>query len=697
MAQEIEKRAGAASGSIDALAINTIRTLSMDAVEAAKSGHPGTPMALAPVAYTLWNEVLGYDPADPRWPGRDRFVLSCGHASMLLYSLLHLSGVKQVVRGQPTDELAVPLDEIRRFRQLGSRCPGHPENLDTSGVETTTGPLGQGIGNSVGMAIAQRWLAAYFNRPGYALFDYNIYALCSDGDLMEGVSNEAASLAGHLKLSNLCWIYDDNHITIEGRTTLAYSDDVATRFEGLGWNVVKVADANDLAALRAAYQTFQKTADRPTMIIVRSVIAWGAPHKQDTEEAHGSPLGEAEIRETKGVYGWPPDAHFLVPPEVPAHFDAGIGARGRALHGAWRKQFNEYTQAHPDLAKQWRQMEARELPEGWDRGVALFPADAKGMASRISSGKVLNTIARNVPWLVGGAADLAPSTMTKLTFDGSGAFEAGSYGGRNFHFGIREHAMAAILNGMALSYIRPFGATFFVFTDYLRPSLRLAAIMRLPVIYILTHDSIGLGEDGPTHQPIEHLAAVRAIPNVLVIRPADANEVVEAWRAIMPVTNRPVTLVLSRQNLPTLDRAKYASAAGLARGAYVLAEAQRGATPELILMGTGSEVSLCVQAYEQLVAAGIRARVVSMPCWQLFEEQDEAYRHGVLPPAVTARIAVEAGVEQGWDKYLGLAGRFIGMTGYGASAPAGDVFKHFGFTPENIVAQAKSLLGRKSL
>jgi transketolase len=647
------------------------------------------------MAYTLWNEVLRYDPADPLWPGRDRFVLSCGHASMLLYALLHLAGVRQVVDFHPTEEPAVPLDEIRRFRQLGSRCPGHPEHFETSGVETTTGPLGQGVGNSVGMAIAQRWLATHFNRPGYELFDYNIYALCSDGDLMEGVSNEAASLAGHLKLSNLCWIYDNNHITIEGHTTLAFSEDVGRRFEGLGWNVVKVADANDLAALRAAYQTFQNTTDRPTLIIVRSIIAWGAPHKADTEEAHGSPLGEDEVRATKVVYGWPPDEHFLVPPEVPKHFAAGIGARGHKLHEAWDKKLAGFSKAHADLAGQWQQMQARDLPADWQADLPAFPADAKGMASRISSGKVLNAVAQRVPWLIGGAADLAPSTMTRLTPESAGDFEANNYAGRNFHFGIREHAMAAALNGMALSYVRPFGATFFVFTDYMRPSMRLAAIMGLPVVYILTHDSIGLGEDGPTHQPIEHLAAVRAIVNLLVIRPADANEVAEAWRTIMPLKNRPVALVLSRQNLPTLDRSRYAAASGVARGAYVMADVDKTAPPELILIGTGSEISVCVQAYERLAAEGIRARLVSMPCTQWFDQQDEAYRQSVLPPVTTARIAVEAGVEQGWDKYLGPQGRFIGMTSYGASAPAGDLYKHFGFTPENIVAQAKKLLNKK--
>jgi transketolase len=542
------------------------------------------------------------------------------------------------------------------------------------------------------MAIAQRWLANHFHRPGFELFDYKVYAFCSDGDLMEGVANEAASLAGHLKLSNLCWLYDNNHITIEGHTPLAFSEDVGRRFEGLGWNVVKVDDANDVGALRAAFGAFGNTFDRPTLIIVRSIIAWGAPHKQDTHEAHGAPLGADEIRLTKEFYGWPPDAQFLVPPEVPARFDAGVGARGRRLHAAWQTQFANYANAHPDLADQWRRMQARRLPDDWDRELPAFPPDAKGMASRISSGKVLNALAKRVPWLIGGAGDLAPSTMTTLAFDGAGSFEADSYGGRNFHFGIREHGMAASLNGMALSYVRPFGATFFVFTDYLRPSMRLSALMRLPVIYIYTHDSIGLGEDGPTHQPIEHLAAARAIPNLIVIRPADANEVAEAWRVIMPLADRPVALVLTRQNLPTLDRARYAAASGLARGAYVLADSANGADPELILIGTGSEVSLCVTAYEQLAAEGARVRLVSMPSWQLFDQQDEAYRRSVLPPGVTARLAVEAGVEQGWEKYLGPRGRFIGMKTYGASAPGSALFNYFGFTVENVVEQAKKLL-----
>ena len=679
------------TGSIERLSIDTIRTLAMDAVQAANSGHPGTPMALAPVAYSLWNDVLRFDPDDPLWPGRDRFVLSCGHASMLLYAVLHLAGVKQMVDGKVTDELACSLEQIRRFRQLHSRCPGHPEHGETSGVETTTGPLGQGLGNSVGMAIAQRWLAAHFNQPGYELFDYNIYTLCSDGDLMEGVGNEAASIAAHLRLSNLCWIYDDNRITIEGHTALAFSEDVGKRFEGLGWHVVHVADVNDLDALHKAYQSFERTKDRPTLIIVRSIIAWGAPHKQDTHEAHGAPLGADEVKATKEAYGWPADETFRVPVEVRAHFEQGVAARGRKLRDAWEKKFAAYAKEHADLADQWRRMQARELPKDWDAELSAFPADAKGMASRISSGKVLNAISKRVPWLIGGSADLAPSTMTNLTGDGD--FEAGNYGGRNFHFGIREHGMAAALNGMSLSFVRPFGSTFFVFSDYLRPSMRLSAIMRLPVIYVFTHDSIGVGEDGPTHEPVEHLAAARAIPGLYVMRPGDANEVLEAWRAIMALKDHPAALVLTRQNLPTLDRTKYASAAGVARGAYILADAK--GTPEVIMIGTGSEVSLCAAAYEQLTTAGIRARVVSMPCWELFEAQDDKYRQSVLPDAVTARVAVEAGVQQGWDRYIGLHGRFVGMKSYGASAPGGELFKHFGITTENVVAQAKSVIGKK--
>jgi transketolase len=688
----------AVSSSVDIkqLAINTIRTLSMDAVQAAKSGHPGTPMALAPVAYTLWQDFMRYDPDAPHWPARDRFVLSCGHASMLLYSILHLTGVKQLdSQGHPTGELACSLDQIKLFRQLHSRCPGHPESFDTIGVETTTGPLGQGCGNSVGMAIAQRWLAAHFNRPGFDLFDYNVYAFCSDGDMMEGISNEAASLAGHLRLGNLCWVYDDNRITIEGSTQLAFSDDVGARLEALGWQVLHVADANNLDALSAAFKDAVRTETQPTLIVVRSHIGYGSPNKQDTAKAHGEALGEEEIRLTKKVYGWPEDAKFLVPEEVREHFQEGVVARGKKLHAAWHEQWEKYAAKYPDLAEQWQAMALRDLPKGWDAELPNFPADAKGMASRISSGKVLEAVAKHVPWLIGGAADLAPSTMTLLTFDGCKAFEADCPEGRNFHFGIREHAMAAACNGMALSYIRPFGATFFVFFDYCKPSVRLSALGKLPVIYIFTHDSIGLGEDGPTHQPIEHLAAARAIPNLLVMRPADANEVAEAWRVIMPLKDRPVMLVLTRQNLPTLDRTKYGAASGVARGAYILADAQNG-KPDVILMASGSEVSLCVEAQQRLAGEKIAARIVSMPSWELFEEQDASYRNSVLPPQITARVAVEAAARLGWDRYLGPAGRFIGMTTFGASAPGNAVMKNFGFTVDNVVATAKAAFAEQS-
>jgi transketolase len=679
---------------IEQLAINTIRTLSMDAVQAANSGHPGTPMALAPVSYALWQNYLTYDPTAPSWPARDRFVLSCGHASMLIYSLLHLAQVIQLDHnGKPTGELAVPLEQIKKFRQLHSRTPGHPEQFETTGVETTTGPLGQGCGNSVGMAIAQRWLAAHFNRPNYQLFDYNVWTLCSDGDLMEGVANEAASIAGHLRLSNLCWIYDDNTITIEGHTDLAFSENVGRRFEGLGWHVVKVTDANDLDAINGACQEFLNTEDKPTLIILKSVIGYGAPKKANTHEAHGSPLGEEEIRGAKAFFGWPQDQHFLVPEKVLEHFRNGVAARGKQAREQWERQFANYAKEHPELAEQWRLMERRELPAGWDADIPSFPTDAKGVASRISSGKVLNAIARRVPWLIGGSADLAPSTMTLLTFpEAGGDFEADHYAGRNLHFGIREHGMAAALNGMALSHLRPYGATFFVFYDYCKPSVRLAALTRLNPILVFTHDSIGLGEDGPTHQPIEHLAAARAVPNMITIRPGDANEVVEAWRAIMPIKDRPVALVLTRQNLPTLDRGKYAAASGVAKGAYVLADAD-GGRPQVILMATGSEVSLAVEAYEKLKTEAVRARVVSMPSWELFEMQDEAYRASVLPPDITARVAVEAAAKFGWERYLGFRGRFVGMTGFGASAPAGALFKHFGITAEAVVAAAKEVIG----
>lgn len=676
---------------IEQLAINTIRTLSMDAVQAANSGHPGTPMSLAPAAYVLWNETLRYDPAQPGWLNRDRFVLSCGHASMLLYSVLHLAGVKQLDKnGLATDEPAVSLDAIRNFRQLDSRCPGHPEYGHTSGVETTTGPLGQGVANAVGMAIASRWLAARYNRPGFDLFDFNVYALCGDGDMMEGVSGEAASLAGHLKLSNLCWIYDDNRITIEGRTTLAFSEDVAARFRSYGWNVLEVGDVNDLDALRNAIRSFQKTHEGPTLIKVRSIIGFGAPNKADSHDAHGAPLGDEEIRLTKAAYGWPENEKFLVPAEVPAHFREGIGARGQKLSAEWSAKFAQYKAKYPELAAELELIDRRELPKDWDSAIEAFPADAKGIASRASSGKVLNQVASKVPWLLGGSADLAPSNNTQLKCADAGDFQAGQYAGRNFHFGIREHAMGSICNGMSLCGLRAFGATFFVFTDYMRPPIRLAALMGLPVFHVFTHDSIGVGEDGPTHQPIEHLAALRAIPNLLVIRPCDANEVAEAYRVVVPLKDKPAALILTRQNLPTLDRTKFGSAEGLRRGGYVLADAPNG-QPEVILIGTGSEVSLCLAAYEKLSAEGVKARVVSLPCWELFDAQPQEYRDSVLPPSVTRRVGVELGIKQGWERYIGRCGRFIGMTGFGASAPIGVLLKHYGITVENIVAAAKKL------
>ncbi len=675
---------------IEQLAINTIRTLSMDAVQAARSGHPGTPMALAPAAYVLWGEVLNYDPAQPAWPGRDRFVLSCGHASMLLYSILYLAGVKQLGEdGRPTGEPAVSLDEIKKFRQLGSRCPGHPEYRETSGVETTTGPLGQGVATSVGMAIAARWLAATFDRPDFDLFDFNVYALCSDGDLMEGVGSEAASIAGHLKLSNLCWIYDDNKITIEGATSLAFSEQVAARFSGYGWNVLEVEDVNDLDALRGSLEFFRDNNDGPTLVIVRSVIAFGAPNAANTAGAHGAPLGEEEVRLTKEAYGWNADAHFLVPDEVATHFRDGIGARGQRAYESWAMKFAEYAKRYPEPAEQFRRIQRSELPDDWDADIEPFPADAKGLASRASSGKVLNQIAKNVPWLLGGSADLAPSNKSLIA--GCNDFAPGSYAGRNFHFGIREHAMAAICNGMALCGLRAYGATFFVFTDYMRPAMRMAAMMGVPVFYILTHDSIGVGEDGPTHQPVEQLAALRAIPNLAVFRPADANEVAEAYKSVMQLKDQPAALVLTRQNLPTFDRNSVAPASGVRQGGYVLADAADG-DAEVILMATGSEVAVCVEAWRQLSAEGVKARVVSLPCFELFDAQPEAYRDAVLPPAVTARVAVEAGVEQGWRKYLGTRGRFVGMSSFGASAPVAVLLKHFGFTAENVVAAAKGQL-----
>ena len=679
-----------AAKDIDQLSINTIRTLCIDAVQKANSGHPGTPMALAPVAYCLWQRFLRFDPEHPVWANRDRFVLSVGHASTLLYALLHLSGTKAVnPKYETIGRLSVTLDDIKNFRQLDSKCPGHPEYRWTSGIETTTGPLGQGIATSVGMAMAGGG-SQRFNRPGFDMFDYDVYALCGDGCMMEGVSSEAASLAGHLKLSNLCWIYDNNKITIEGHTDWAFSEDVATRFMAYGWNVTRVGDANDLEMLSRAFSTFKNTSDRPTLIIVDSHIAYGAPNKQDTSAAHGAPLGEEEVRLTKRNYGWPEDAQFLVPDEVLQNLRDGIGKRGGELSAAWMRKFEEYKQQHPDLADQLYRMQHRLLPENWDADLPEFPADPKGVSGRDASSKVLNVLGRNVPWLVGGSADLTPSTKTRLDFEDAGDYTP-RHPGRNLHFGVREHAMGAILNGLSLSKVRPYGSGFLIFSDYARPAIRLSALMELPVIHIFTHDSIGVGEDGPTHQPVEQLASLRAIPGLITLRPADPNEVVEAWRIIMQIQREPVALILSRQNLPTLDRSKYASAAGVARGAYVLADTADG-KPEVILMGTGSEVSLCVEAYEQLVSEGIKARVVSMPSWELFEQQDPAYRDSVFPPDVHARVAVEQGSTLGWDRYVGSEGCTVGMETFGASAPLKALLEKFGFTPDRIVALAKARL-----
>ena len=682
------------STQLDTLSINTIRTLAIDGVQQANSGHPGAPMALAPVAYCLWQQFLRFDPANPAWPNRDRFVLSNGHASMLLYAMLYLCEVRGVnPEYESTGEFAVTLDDIKKFRQIDSKTPGHPEYRHTAGIETTTGPLGQGIGNSVGMAIAGNWLAANFNRPGFELFNYNVYAFCGDGDLMEGVGSEAASLAGHLKLPNLCWIYDNNRITLDGPADWSFTEDVAERFRGYGWNVVHVTDANDLTALAKAYNNFLQTTDAPTLIVVNSHIGYGSPHKQDTNEAHGEPLGEEEVRLVKKNYGWPEDAKFLVPDGVLENFRQGIGKRGRDLQQKWQASFADYAQKFPDLADHINRMQRRELPDGWDNNLPTFPADAKGVATRDSSGKVLNALAQSVPWLIGGSADLATSDRTRLKFDGAGDFQPGSYSGRNLHFGVREHAMAGTLNGLAVSKIRAYGGTFFNFTDYMKPAVRLAAIMEIPTIFIYTHDSIGLGEDGPTHQPIEQLAALRAVPGLVLLRPADANEVVEAWKVIMQLKHEPAALVLTRQALPTFDRSKYAPAAGVAKGAYILADASDG-KPEVILIATGSEVALCVTAFEQLKSEGIKARVVSIPSWDIFEKQSDDYKKQVLPPTVKARVSVEAASTFGWSQYVGPTGKMIGMHRFGASAPIKDLLKKFGFTVDKVVEAAREAIAQ---
>jgi transketolase len=681
---------------IDQLCINTIRTLSIDAIQKANSGHPGTPMALAPLAYVLWQRFLRFDPQNPIWPNRDRFVLSNGHASMLLYSMLFLTGVKAVdpdyeVVGEPS----VSLEDIKRFRQLDSKCPGHPEYRWTSGVETTTGPLGQGIATSVGMAVASKWLAARYNRDGFPLFDFDVYVFCGDGDFEEGVSNEAASLAGHQRLDNLCWVYDNNHISIDGPTEVTYTDDVAARFAGYGWNVTRVGDANDLDLLTRGFEAFRNEIDRPTLIILDSHIGWGSPHKVDTAEAHGEPLGEEEVRETKRAYGWPEDAEFLVPDGVREHFDEGIGLRGRQLREEWGKLFDGYLREKTTLAREIEEMQRRELPDGWDREIPSFEADEKGMATRKASNQVENAVAARIPWLLAGSADLTGSTSVGLDEDveGAEAFEPDSRSGRQLHLGIREHGSAALSNGLSVSKLRPLWSTYLTFSDYAKPAIRLSALMELPVIHIFTHDSIGLGEDGPTHQPVEHLAGLRAIPGLDVIRPADANEVAEAWRAALDRTHQPVAMVLTRQDVPIIDRSRYASAAGLRKGGYVLADPDDG-DPEVILIATGSEVALAVAAHEKLISDGVRSRVVSLPCWELFERQEQPYRDEVLPPGTTARVSIEEASTLGWERFVGSEGVTIGMHTFGSSAPLKDVQTKFGFTPDKVAETAKEVLGR---
>jgi transketolase len=682
------------SDDLDQLAVNTIRTLSIDAVQQANSGHPGTPMALAPLVYTIWNRVMNFDPKDPIWPDRDRFILSNGHASMLLWSILHLTQVQAVNAEYETlGKPSVTLDDIKHFRQLGSKAPGHPEYHLVSGVETTTGPLGQGIATSVGMAIARKFLGARYNRPGFEIFDYNIYAVCGDGCMMEGVGSEAASLAGHLELDDLCWIYDNNHITIEGNTRITFNEDVAARFMGYQWNVLRVGDANDLQRIEDALVVFRKTKGRPTLIILDSHIGYGSPHKVDTAEIHGDPLGPEEVKLTKRAYGWPEDAKFLVPDGVYEHFNAGIGKRGADARKRWETLFASYRQKFPELATEIDQIQRRELPAEWDRNLPNFPADPKGIAGRDASGQVLNVLAQNIPWFMGGSADVGPSNRTTLKFDGAGDFEPETPTGRNFHFGIREHAMAAVVNGMSLSKLRAFGATYFIFSDYARPAIRLSALMEIPTIMVFSHDAMGDGEDGPTHQPVEQLISLRAVPGLMLLRPADANEVVEAYRVVMQLRHQPALIVVSRQPLPTFDRTKYASAAGVARGAYVMADAP-GGKPEIILIGTGSEVAVVIGAHEELTSQGIRSRVVSMPSWDIFEHQPRSYRDSVLPPDVTARIAVEQGSVLGWDRYVGPAGKVIGMGTFGASAPLKELLRHFGFEPDRVVSAAREMLGR---
>jgi transketolase len=672
MSANVQQLGSTMASALDQLCVNTIRTLSIDAVQKANSGHPGAPMGLAPVAYVLWDRILRYSPENPHWPNRDRVLLSAGHASMLLYSILHLTGYD------------LPLSEIERFRQMGSMCPGHPEFRITPGVETTTGPLGQGVANSVGMAISERWLAAHFNQAEDKIVDYRVYAICSDGDMMEGISHESAALAGHLKLSNLIWLYDSNHVSLDGPTSLSYSDDVESRFKGYHWNVLTVEDANDLEAVETAIRAGQAETERPTLIIVHSHIGYGSPNKQDKSAAHGEPLGVEEVKLAKRFYGWPEDAQFLIPEAAGAHLGEAV-ERGKKLEAEWNAKQAAWVKNNPELAKQWDGIIGGQLPAGWDKDVPVFPADAKGIATREAGYKVMNSIAKYVPWMIGGSADLESSNKTKI--DGETSFESNNYGGRILRFGVREMGMGGILNGIAASGLRTFGGTFMVFSDYMRGAIRLAAIMELPVTYVFTHDSIAVGEDGPTHEAVEQVMSLRLIPHMRVIRPADANETAEAWKLAMESTMHPVVLALTRQAIPTFDRSKYASAEGVRQGAYIFSEVQ--GTPDVILIGTGSELQLAVEAQEKLAAGGIKARVVSMPCWDLFEEQSVEYKESVFPSAVRARVAVEAGTSIGWARYVGLEGRIVGQNQFGASAPAKEVFKHFGFTVENVVAHAR--------
>ena len=692
---KVVDEAAEAKAKLELLSINTIRTLSIDAVQKANSGHPGAPMGLAPVAYSIWQDALIYDPQHPVWPNRDRFILSAGHASMLLYSMIHLSKVQGIGHDdEPLNRLAVSMDDIKNFRQLDSACPGHPEYHYTTGVEATTGPLGQGISMSVGMAIAEKWLATRYNKPDYKVIDYKIYAICSDGEMMEGVASEAASLAGHLRLDNLCWFYDANSVTLDGPASWSFSENVGTRFLGYGWNVLHVPDANDLKQLRAALAEFRLETSRPTMIIVNSHIGYGSPNKQDSNKSHGSPLGEDEVKLAKKSYGWPEDAHFLVPDGVYENFQEGVGARGATAFKAWMELFGKYKSSHPELAAEFDAMERREMPPTYKDAIPVFPTDAKGMATREGSSKVENAIAPHYPWLLGGSADLDSSTLTKQTAKEAGSFSALDRSGRNLHFGVREHAMGAISNGLALSKIRPYCSTFLIFSDYLRPTMRLAALMELPTIFVFTHDSIGVGEDGPTHQPVEQIASMRAIPGLITIRPGDANECGEAWRVVLGLKNEPSTLILSRQPMPTIDRTKFAPASGLEKGAYVLADPEDGKDPEVILIGTGSELQMCVAAWETLGKEGIAARVVSMPSWDLFEKQDQAYQDSVFPPNLAARVSVEQGSVLGWDRYVGRLGAIIGMHTFGASAPLKALQTKFGFSPEKIVEAAKQQITR---